>query len=101
VSAAHVVCEALRAAQAGPTDVVAGPIQLTLTPEMVRHIDEEAIDVATIPITASDVAAIEADGHRVIRPGSWPLLTVQEGDGVVLLPWRLALSARASSRGEF
>jgi hypothetical protein len=96
LSAAHVVCEALRAAQAGPTDVVAGPIHLALTPEIIRHIDEDAIDIATIPITASDVAAIEAAGLRVIRPGSWPLPTVQEGDGVVLAGypggWRTAAS---------
>lgn len=63
---------------------------------MIRHIDEEAIDVATIPLTTADLTAIEADGYRVIRPASWPLPTVQEGDSVLLAgypaDWRSAAS---------
>jgi hypothetical protein len=75
---------------------VAGPVHLSLAAETIRYIDEEAIDVATVPITEHDLAAIEAAGYFVIRPGSWPPPTVHEGDGVVLAGYPVSWRAQVS-----
>ena len=98
LSAAHVFLAALKAVQSdAKTDVVIGPLHLSLTPESVRYVDEERIDVATVPLTKNEVARIEAAGYRVFRPAGWPPPTVVEGDGILMAgypgAWRRHVSA--------
>jgi hypothetical protein len=98
LSAAHVFLTALRAVQSdAKTDVVIGPLQITLTPDTIRYIDEERIDVATVPLTENEVARVEAVGYRVFRPVAWPPPTVAEDDGIIMAgypgAWRRAVSA--------
>jgi hypothetical protein len=98
LSAAHVFLTALRAVQSGvKTDVVVGPLQLTLTADSIRYVDEQRIDVATVPLTENDVTRVERGGYRVFRPSGWPPPTVVEGDGILMAgypgTWRLPVSA--------
>lgn len=94
LTAAHVLVEALQALSREPTQVIAGPLDLTIDPASVRF--SKALDIATIPITPVQVQAIERDGKRVIRPGAWPPPEPKINDGVLLTgypgSWRLVRS---------
>jgi hypothetical protein len=94
LTAAHVLAGALEALAQEPTQVIAGPLNLVLDPSRARL--NEPWDIATFPLTAAQVAAIERDGHRIIRPTVWPPREPQTGDGVLLAgypgAWRLPVS---------
>ena len=98
LSAAHVFLGALKAVQSdAKTDVVVGPLPLAITSDNVRYVDDERIDVATVPLTANEVARVEAAGYRVFRPTGWPPPSVVVGDGILMAgypgAWRQQVSA--------
>lgn len=94
LTAAHVVVEALKAISEAPTQVIAGPLDLTVDAETASL--NKTLDIATIPITSAQIEAIERDGKRVIRPHSWPPPEPKINDGILFAgypgSWRLVLS---------
>ena len=94
LTAAHVMTAALERRDEPRFHCVAGPQEIRLDPAAVDLDDE--LDVATLPLSSADAAALEGDGLQIVRPPTWPPQALRRGDPVVLAgfpgPWRLQAS---------
>lgn len=61
-----------------------------------RYVDDEVIDVATLPLTHRQMHSIEQAGYWIYRPVEWPLSTAAQNDSILMVgypsSWRLEVS---------